>query len=150
MKLVKECWLVLLDAFNALTGTPTDGSQQSLGFPGWPGPGHGSPVPHVPIENGVPIKKPINKPINKPIKKNPLVFQPPSHGEFGASDFKCDYTAMGKDWFPCSSETDRGCWLRGPAGTRRFDIDTDYENEAPKGVTRKVLLSNSRCHYHEG
>lgn len=141
MKLVKECWLALLDAFNALTGTPTDGSQQSLGFPGWPGRGHVSPVPHFP---NVPLKNTV------PPEKNPLIFPPPSHRNFGASNFTCDYTAMGTGWTPCSTEKDRGCWLKGPPGTRRFDIDTDYENEAPKGITRKVLLSNSRCLYHDG
>lgn len=138
MKLVKECWLALLDAFNALTGTPTDGSQQSLGFPGWPGRGHVSHAPNVPIQN------------NLPIEKSPLVFRPPSLGEFKDESIECDYRAMGKGWTPCSSHTDRGCWLQGPPGTKRFDIDTDYENEAPKGITRKVFSSYSRCLYLDG
>lgn len=130
MKLVKECWLALLDAFNALTGTPTDGNQQSLGFLGWPGRGH---VPHIPNHS-------VSTEAN-----DPLVFRPPSLGEERNDTIWCDYRAMGAGWKPCSTENDRGCWLKGPAGTRRFDIDTDYENQAPKGITRKVFLSNFRC-----
>lgn len=125
MKLVKECWLALLDAFNLLTGTPTDGNQQSLGFLGWPGRSRIPHVPHYPLP---------------PKKKNPLVFKPPSQGETKGDTIECDYNAMGDGWLPCSTAEDRGCWLQGPPGTKRFDIDTDYENEAPKGITRKVLL----------
>ena len=137
MKLVKECWLALLEAFNALTGTPTDGSQQSLGLglPGWrPGRGHRPHVPHYPL----------------PPKKNPLVFPPPSQGEWRGDTIECDYKAMGDGWRPCSTPEDRGCWLQGPPGTEPFTIDTDYENYAPKGVTRKVFVSYSRyLHRHD-
>lgn len=135
MKLAKECWLALLDAFNALTGTPTDRSQQSLGFPGWPGHSNVSPVPHAPTQGHVSEEK------------NPLKFLPPSHGEKDA--IECDYTAMGSGWAPCSTEEDRGCWLKGPGG-KRYDINTDYEHDKPIGITRKVLLSNPRCLYHDG
>ena len=143
MKLVKECWLALLEAFNTLTGTPTDESQQSLGFPGWPGHGDLSPVPHVPTQEHVPEEK------------SPLLFQPPSHGESKSNGFQCDYRAMGPGWAPCSTEKDRGCWLQGPPGkgpngTDRYDIHTNYEHFAPIGTTRQVLLCNSRCLYHDG
>ena len=132
MKLVKECWLALLDVFNALTGTPTDGSQQSLGFPGRPGRGH------------------VTSQTVPPPQKDPRLFKPPSLGEVRGDAIECDYRAMPTGWEFCSTETDRGCWLRGPPGTRRFDIDTDYENQAPKGITRRVFLSNSRClSFHE-
>lgn len=96
MKLVIACWLALLDAFNSLTGTPTDRNQQSLGFSGWPGHGH---VPDVP-NHIVPTKE-----------KNPLVFPPSSPGEGDEHPITCDYTAMGAGWKACSSENDRGCWL---------------------------------------
>lgn len=133
MKLFTECWLALLDAFNALTGTPTDGSQQSLGFLGPAG--H---VPHVPHVPHYPLLPP---------KKNPLRFTPPSGGESQDNSIVCDYTAMGAGWSPCSHAGDRGCWLQGP-GDQRFDIDTDYEFKAPIGITRKVLLCISRCLFH--
>lgn len=126
MKLVNECWLVLLEAFNALTGTPRDGSQQSLEAGGWPRHEDVSHVPHIhdtfPPEN------------------DPRVFLPPSHGRNGRNKFKCDYRAMGKGWRSCSTPEDRGCWLEGPQGTKKFDIGTDYEKYAPIGVTRKVFL----------
>ena len=136
MKLFTECWLALLDAFNALTGTPTDGSQQSLGLlrSSRHGHGHGhGHAPHYPL----------------PPKKDPLKFTPPSGGESQDSSIVCDYTAMGAGWRACSQAEDRGCWLQGP-GDARFDINTDYEFNAPIGITRKVLLYISRClHHHD-
>lgn len=134
MKLLTECWLALLDAFNALTGTPTDGSQRSLGFLGSSGRGH---VPHVPHAPHYPLPP-------KP-KKNPLVFEPPSGGQ--DNSIVCDYSAMGEGWRTCTEADDRGCWLKGP-GNEGFNINTDYENKAPKGITRKVLLYLSSCLYH--
>ena len=38
-----------------------------------------------------------------------------------------------------STRNDRGCWLKGPGAP--YDIHTDYENFAPKGVTRKYYLN---------
>lgn len=138
MKLLKDCWVALLEAFNALTGTSTDGLQQSLGFGHFPGhrPGHGH-VPHYPF----PPKKPLN-PV--PSKVPVPIFAPPSHGESPDSDILCDYTAMGPGWGSCSTADDRGCWLKGPNG-QTYNIDTDYETQYPKGVTRKVWSSNPWC-----
>lgn len=133
MKLFTDCWVALLDVFNALTGTPTDGTQQSLGFGHRPGHGH---VPHYPF----PPKKPA-QPI--PTKIPVPIFAPPSVGESPDSSILCDYTAMGPGWGACSDPDDRGCWLKGPNG-QKFSIDTDYETKYPKGVTRKVLSSTSR------
>lgn len=138
MKLMKECWLVLLEAFNALAGTPADGSQQSLGFEAWIG--HGR-APHVPHSHHAP-QVPHH---TFPLEKDPLIFHPPSHGQKGRNRIQCDYSAMGKGWSSCSTSKDRGCWLQGPPGTKEFNIGTDYEKYAPKGITRKVFLFNSRC-----
>lgn len=123
MKLFKDCWVALLDLFNALTLAPTDGSLQHSLQEFRNRPGHGprptlAPAPAV--------------------NRNP-VFTPPSHAESPASDIKCDYSAMGPGWGPCSKPTDRLCWLEGPNG-QRFDVSTDYETKAPKGVLRKVCL----------
>lgn len=130
MKLFKDCWVALLDVFNALTGTPTDGTQQSLGL-GRPGHGH---VPHYPFP------KPGRPPTPIPSKTPVPIFAPPSHGESPDSSILCDYSAMGPGWGPCSDFDNRGCWLKGPNG-QTFDIDTDYETKYPKGVTRKVWSS---------
>ena len=138
MKLFTDCWVALLDVFNALTGTPTDGTQQSLGFGHLPGHGH---VPKYPF----PPKKPSPPtPTKLPVPINPLpIFAPPSVGESPDSSILCDYTAMGPGWGACSDANDRGCWLKGPNG-QKFSIDTDYETKYPRGVTRKVLSSRSR------
>lgn len=137
MKLLKDCWVALLEAFNALTGTPTDGSQQSLGFGHFPGHRPGHPPGHAP-HYPFPPKKPLN-PV--PSKVPVPIFAPPSHGESPDSDIFCDYTAMGPGWGSCSTADDRGCWLKGPNG-QTYNIDTDYETKYPKGVTRKVWSSN--------
>lgn len=128
MKLFTECWLALLNTLNALTGPPTDGIQQSLGFLRSSGRGH---VPHYPF----------------PPEVNPLKFKPPS--EIGSKDssIECDYTAMGEGWRSCFTPEDRGCWLKGP-GNKSFDINTIYEQKAPTGIVRRVFLYISRCLYH--
>ena len=63
-------------------------------------------------------------------------FPPPGKGpSWAGGDFKCEYPEMEREgWIPCYEE-DRQCWLRHPDG-RRFDINTDYEHSAPKGVDR--------------
>ncbi len=132
MKLFKDCWVALLDLFNAVTLTSTDGSaQHSLGFGDWPGFRPGKPQFPFPSK-----PKPTLTPIRKP------VFTPPSRGEDSDNGILCDYTAMGAGWGSCSTADDRGCWLKGPNG-QRYDINTDYENKYPKGVTRKVYYSRS-------
>lgn len=114
MKFVQDCWIALLELFNLATFSTTGGSslQQALQLP----------LPHH--------------------ASGPPVFVPPTSPEDPKSTFKCDYSAMGNQWVPCSSPEDRKCWLAGPAGDR-FDINTDYEKRWPTGITRKVCnLSN--------
>lgn len=65
------------------------------------------------------------------------IFKPPT-GRPEDTDFRCDYTAMA-GWRPCSSPSNRECWLRHPDG-REFNIMTDYEREAPIGVQRNYTL----------
>jgi len=52
-------------------------------------------------------------------------------------NFTCRYPALGPDWTDCSTETNRGCWLRHKNGTE-FNIKTDYEAKYPPGVVRTV------------
>lgn len=142
MKFAKECWLALLDTFNALMGMPTNENEKPLGFGG-----RIPHVPHVPQASQalyVP-ENPFQLGNDLPTEdKNPLIFQPPSHNQNRNSGFTCNYTAMGEGWRPCSTNKNRRCWLQGP-GTKQFNISTDYEHFAPKGITRRVLLSNSKC-----
>ena len=44
-------------------------------------------------------------------------------------------------WEKCSTPEDRSCWLRNPKTGQRYDINTDYENEFPQGVTREYWLT---------
>ncbi|MCJ1318721.1 hypothetical protein MMC15_004051 [Xylographa vitiligo] len=64
------------------------------------------------------------------------IFVPPS-GDI-EDKIECNYTAM-EGWTACSSETDRGCWLKGPDG-KSYSIGTDYEIDTPIGMTRQYYL----------
>ncbi|MCJ1267361.1 hypothetical protein MMC22_007246 [Lobaria immixta] len=116
MKFLQDCWIALLELLNLATFSTTGGPslQQALQQPD-----HQFPLPDHASE--------------------PPIFQPPSGPEDPRSTFKCDYSAMGNQWVPCSSPEDRKCWLAGPAGDR-FDINTDYETRYPNGTTRKYSL----------
>ena len=63
-------------------------------------------------------------------------FDPPDP----AAKIKCEYPLMGKDWKPCNSPDDRGCWLRGPGG-QEYNIKTNYEDNMPIGVKRQYFLN---------
>ena len=114
MKLLRDCWAALLELFNAVTLTPTldqPASQHVLQ------PGRGAFRPQA--GSGGPV------------------FAPPTRPQNPDSVIKCDYSPMGKEWVPCSTDHSRACWLAGPAG-REYNINTDYEADAPTGILRKV------------
>ena len=114
MKLLQDCWIALLELYDALTiSSMTDrlGLQQSIQHSGFQ-------LPSISSGGGP-------------------AFTPPTHPEYRDSSIICNYTSMGSQWKPCSSPDNRGCWLKGPNG-QDFNINTDYEQIAPKGVTRKV------------
>ena len=113
MKLLRDCWAALLELFNVVTFSPNlqPSSQQVL-------PGNlGADLNHV--ASGGPV------------------FSPPSRPQDPDSLLKCDYSPMGNQWQPCSTNHSRECWLAGPGG-QQFDILTDYEKKTPIGITRKV------------
>ena len=113
MKLLRDCWAALLELFNVVTLSPNlePASQQVL-------PGNlGADLNHV--ASGGPI------------------FSPPSHPQDPDFLLKCDYSPMGKEWKPCSTNHSRECWLAGPGG-QEFNILTDYETKTPIGITRKA------------
>lgn len=62
------------------------------------------------------------------------IFRPPN----GPADFSCEYE---QGWRSCSTPSDRGCWITN--GTHTFNISTNYEVEAPKGITRRYTLDVS-------
>ncbi|OJJ42798.1 hypothetical protein ASPZODRAFT_76170 [Penicilliopsis zonata CBS 506.65] len=70
------------------------------------------------------------------------IFRAPEVPKGDFEDFKCDYSQM-VGWEPCSSEADRSCWLINRATGERFDINTEYEDNTPIGVTRKYEIEVS-------
>ena len=67
------------------------------------------------------------------------IFKPPGRRQSGeGSDFRCDYSSM-TGWRPCSTPDDRSCWIENDKGGR-FDINTNYETEAPQGILRQYTL----------
>ena len=113
MKFTEKCWTLLISLLDAVTHSSVelDRNQQPIGI--IVGLGH---HPHGEA-------------------KGP-VFSPPN----GPDEFVCDYSPMtGAGWRSCSTPNDRECWLTD--GTKRYDINTDYEAEWPTGVTRKYTLN---------
>lgn len=86
-------------------------------------------LPQQPMLSGLDVKTSEDHP-HFPI------FKPP--GGHPGSDFTCDYRNM-PGWLSCSTTENRGCWLRHPNG-RKYDILTDYENDAPIGIKRNYTL----------
>ncbi|KAL9622799.1 MAG: hypothetical protein Q9160_002918 [Pyrenula sp. 1 TL-2023] len=64
-------------------------------------------------------------------------FHPP--GAPRSDSFQCEYPDM-VGWEPCSSKSNRKCWLRRTLDGKQFDIYTNYEKETPIGITRKYEL----------
>ena len=70
------------------------------------------------------------------------IFKPPGRLRGDDSNFTCDYTAM-KGWTDCSTPEDRTCWLQSRIKPLKFGILTNYEIEAPIGITRRYTLNVS-------
>ena len=92
----------------------------------------------------IPLQAPSNTiEVASPYHTQPAVFPAPN-GPQGDSTFTCNYSNMPKGWRPCSTPQNRGCWLRGDTpdefGNTEYNINTDYEKAAPKGVVRKYEL----------
>lgn len=63
-------------------------------------------------------------------------FSPPG----GRDDsFVCNYTQM-VGWEPCSTPSNRACWLRRISDGKEYNISTNYEDEIPIGTTRHYDL----------
>jgi len=117
MKLVEKCWAVATSILNLLTFSPFryDGGNQ---------------VQQVPIFRE-----------NLPKGRGPI-FKPPGRLRGDPVKFECNYTAM-KGWRNCSTPGDRTCWLENPTKKLKFDINTDYETQAPIGITRYYTFNVS-------
>lgn len=70
------------------------------------------------------------------------IFHPPP----GDHEFLCEYPEM-TGFVQCSIPENRECWLRHPDG-REFNIHTNYENFAPKGIMRHYTLNITESWYN--
>ncbi len=89
------------------------------------------------IDNQNPLPLPSQVAPQLSINKGPS-FHPPGTPSKD-HDFHCQYPEM-VGWEPCSTPTDRKCWLRRTVDGKQYDINTDYENDAPIGITRTYSL----------
>lgn len=112
MKLLQDCWVSVLAFFDTITLNlhgPTSQHALTANLDGF----------HGQLANDGPK------------------FTPPSCPENPDAVLQCDYSAMGKQWQQCSTNNNRGCWLKGPGG-QEYNINTDYESKWPTGTVRKV------------
>jgi hypothetical protein len=115
MKLFERIWTTVTYALNIATFSPFDGKG----------------VQQVPLVGYTPAV------VGGP--RGPI-FKPPGGRPAGdGADLVCDYSSM-TGWRHCSKPEDRGCWLINDKGGR-FDINTDYESVAPRGILRKYTLT---------
>ena len=114
MKFFQDCWIVFLSIF-------------------------GAPLEELPWGNDQ------QTPLTPTYKLRPVgggpTFPAPNSPE--DDQFQCDYSAMGHEWTPCSTEENRRCWLRHTNGTE-FNITSDYENLWPIGIVRDYELNVTR------
>jgi hypothetical protein len=68
------------------------------------------------------------------------IFKPP--GGLTGSEFTCEYPQM-PGWAPCSTPSNRACWLRHNQTGVEYNIATNYEafNQTPIGITRTYYLN---------
>ena len=97
-----------------------------------------------PLQDGIEPQIPLSVSLPSSLPKNTQakqddypIFHPP--GTPKNIEFNCTYPAM-EGWEDCSSSMDRKCWLRRRSDGKQFDINTDYENEWPIGVTRHYTI----------
>jgi Multicopper oxidase len=115
MKFFERCWVLVLQVFDAIIS-----------------PWSGDSALQQPLLGG-----PIDLPTNG---RGPSFGAPNSPLE---DQFICNYSAMGSHWKSCSTEFDRGCWLKDTLHGQDFDINTDYENRWPNGTLRTYTLDVS-------
>ncbi|KAF4985418.1 hypothetical protein FDECE_16570 [Fusarium decemcellulare] len=84
-------------------------------------------------------QRPLGAPVSHP-HENPHypIFRPPAANP-NDHEFRCEYPEM-EGFFDCSIAENRECWLRHKDG-REFNIHTNYEKFAPKGITRHYVLN---------
>ena len=93
------------------------------------------------LKDGINIQSPLQIPSQKASLLNAgqgPIFQPP--GVPDDDRFECKYPAI-VGWETCSTPTDRKCWLRRKSDGKQYDINTNYEDDMPIGITRRYTLN---------
>ena len=72
-------------------------------------------------------------------------FKPPTGRsiDFPDGDFNCSYPTLGTDWVPCSTPSNRGCWLNNTISLEQYNITTPYETVTPPGIVRDYTVTVS-------
>lgn len=75
-----------------------------------------------------------------PQETNYPIIIPPDDLE--PNPFQCEYPSYSEDdgWVACNNNTNRDCWFKNTKTGQRFDINTDYESNGPKGITRRYFI----------
>ena len=120
MYLVDRLWVVITTFVNVVTLSPFQNG--SIG--------------QNPLQMSSPVATPSSIITSVGVQPGP-VFRPPGTPE--DSTFYCNYSAM-VGWVACSNPWDRKCWLERVSDGKKYDIFTDYESDAPTGITRYYEL----------
>jgi hypothetical protein len=119
MQLMERLWAVVISVVSTFSLSPLldgRGAQTALQLP-------------LPVS-------PVTQTKDNPCAKVDYpCFSPPG----APDDFFCKYPKL-KGWKDCSHELDRRCWIRETKTGRQLDINTDYENIWPDGITRNYNL----------
>lgn len=122
MYLVERFWAVATTVLSIVSLTPLQDDIDS----------------QVPLPASLPSSLPSSLQVYPPVEPSDVpIFHPP--GAPDNNQFTCNYTSM-VGWESCSTPLDRKCWLRRKSDGKQFDINTNYEKEWPKGVTRHYKI----------
>ena len=89
------------------------------------------------------IQQPLHqaRPHETPLTVDYPSFKPPGIITLpGEQAFTCEYPDY-VNWTACSTKDRRGCWLQHNSNGSIFNINTDYEKDAPRGITRRYNLT---------
>ena len=143
MKLVERLWTTVTIVVNWFTLSPFD-PPNGPQFPVTPKIDTLHPAENIRIQNLYNIDPALEYEISS--DGHGPIFKPPTGRPEGlpGSELKCKYPSLGLDWIPCSTATNRECWLKNTKTGEQYNITTDYEAIHPPGVVRnyRLVLSN--------
>ena len=148
MYIVKGLWAYVTTIFHIHIGTLS--SVQNAGIDQNPlpppSPSPPPPPPAVVVDaasQAISEMPTVAAAVSAPLETYPS-FSPP--GSPPGDPFKCEYPQM-VGWESCSTEYDRSCWLLNKVDGRRYDLFTNYENDAPTGITRYYNVNLTTSSY---